>query len=51
MSLENAMNIINGSNNLDYDVKACLNKNIDEINETRRISQEKVTLNCNEIFK
>lgn len=50
MSLDNAMNIINSSNNLDYDVKACLNRNIEEINETRRLSQEKVSINCIEIF-
>lgn len=42
LSLEATMDIINGSNNLDYDVKACLNKHIGEINEARKLSQEKV---------
>jgi putative nucleotidyltransferase with HDIG domain len=50
MPLENAMEIINSSRNLDYDVKACLNENIEEISETIRTSQESVSKNCNEIF-
>ncbi|MHB8064503.1 MAG: HD-GYP domain-containing protein [Ruminiclostridium sp.] len=50
MPLENAMEIINSSKNLDYDVKTCLNENIGEINETRKISQENVSKSCREIF-
>jgi len=50
MPLENAIDIINSSKNLDYDVKACLNENLAEINETRKTSQENVTKSCHEIF-
>lgn len=50
MSIEEAMRIINKTKSLDYDVKDCLNKNIEEINEVRRISQENVFESCHEIF-
>jgi HD-GYP domain-containing protein (c-di-GMP phosphodiesterase class II) len=50
MPLENAMEIINNTKNLDYDVKACLNQNLEEINELRKTSQENVTNSCHELF-
>lgn len=50
MSLEKAMEIINKSKNLDYDVKDCLNKNLEEINSIRKISQETIFESCHEIF-
>ncbi len=50
MPLENAMEIINNSKNLDYDVKACLNENLEEINETRKTSQQDAFKSCHEIF-
>lgn len=50
LSVDAAMNIINNVKNLDYDVKACLNKNIEEINEVRKTSQENVFKSCHEIF-
>ncbi len=50
MSLDKAMDIINKTKNLDYDVKDCLNKNLEEINEIRRISQESIFESCHELF-
>lgn len=50
LSLEATMDIINKSTNLDYDVKTCLNKNIEEINQVRKTSQEIVFNSLNEIF-
>lgn len=50
MSMEEAMKIINNTKNLDYDVKECLNKNIEEINQVRKISQEQLFESCHEIF-
>lgn len=51
MPLENAMKIINNSKNLDYDVKACLNDNLEEINEARKTSQLDAFKSCHEIFE
>lgn len=50
LPLEKAMAIINSSKNLDYDVVACLNKNLIEINEIRKSSQENVSKTCGNIF-
>jgi len=50
LSLEAAMDIIDNVKNLDYDVKACLNKNIEEINEIRKTSQGNAFKSCHEIF-
>lgn len=50
MSLKDTVKLINGIKTLDYDVKYCLNQNIEEINEIRRTSQEIVFQSCNEIF-
>ncbi len=50
MSLKDTVKLINEVNTLDYDVKYCLNQNIEEINEIRRTSQEIVFQSCNEIF-
>jgi len=50
MSIKAAMDIINSVKNLDYDVKACLNKNIEEINEIRKTSQANIFRRCHEIF-
>ncbi len=50
MSLSDAMNIIQNTSGLDYDVIACLNKNLDEINEVRRVSQETIFKSCNQIL-
>jgi HD-GYP domain-containing protein (c-di-GMP phosphodiesterase class II) len=50
LSTQTAMDIINKSSNLDYDVKACLNKNLEEINEVRKNSQEDAFRSINEFF-
>ncbi len=50
LSLKDTIKLINEVSNLDYDVKYCLNQNIEEINEIRRTSQEIVFHSCNEIF-
>lgn len=50
MSLESTMDVINNSKDLDFDVKACLNKNIEEVNEIRKMSQENVFKSSHEIF-
>lgn len=50
LPLDKALEIVNSSRNLDYDVKACLNENIKEINEARKTSQEYVFKSCHEIF-
>ena len=50
MSLKDTVKLINDVSTLDYDVKYCLNQNIEEINEIRRTSQEIVFQSCNEIF-
>ncbi|EPR09991.1 HD-GYP domain-containing protein [Ruminiclostridium papyrosolvens] len=50
MSLKDTVKLINEVSTLDYDVKYCLNQNIEEINEIRRTSQEIVFQSCNEIF-
>lgn len=51
MPVEAAVDIINKSSNLDYDVKACLNNNLEEINEIRRRSQEEAFMSINHVFK
>jgi hypothetical protein len=50
MSVEKAMDIIIKSSGLDVDVKTCLQKNLEEINEIRRISQENLFTSCHEIL-
>jgi HD-GYP domain len=50
MALKETVDLINKVENLDYDVKHCLNQNIEEINEIRRISQENAFQSCHEIF-
>jgi len=50
MPTEAAMDIINNSKNLDFDVKACLSQNIEEINKIRKTSQEDVFESSHEIF-
>jgi HD-GYP domain-containing protein (c-di-GMP phosphodiesterase class II) len=50
MSLEKAIGIIKTSKGLDDDVKYCLYKNLEEINEIRRVSQENIFTSCHEIF-
>ncbi len=50
LTTETAMDIINKSTNLDYDVKACLNKNLEEINEKRKKSQEEAFKSIHEFF-
>ncbi len=49
--VEYAMDMINSSKNLDYDVKACLNQNLEEILQKTKASQENVTICCHEIFE
>lgn len=50
MSTENAMDIINKSKNLDYDVKYCLNQNLEEINMIRKTAQEDVFESIHQIL-
>lgn len=50
MSLEKAIVIIKNSRGLDEDVKYCLYKNLEEVNEIRRVSQENIFMSCHEIF-
>jgi HD-GYP domain-containing protein (c-di-GMP phosphodiesterase class II) len=51
MPLEMALNTVNNIKNLDYDVKAYLNNNIEEINQARKLSQESAIINCTEMLK
>lgn len=51
MPPQNAIDIINAIDNLDYDVKCCLNKNLDEINEIRKNSQKATFESCHELLK
>ena len=51
VAIDEAISTINKNGNLDDDVKLCLNKNLYEINEVRKNSQESVITKCSCIFK
>lgn len=51
VGINEAISTINKISNLDDDVKLCLNKNLYEINEVRKSSQESVINQCFCIFK
>lgn len=50
LSVEAATDIIMNTGGLDTDVKACLYKNLEEINCVRKTSQENIFVSCHEIL-
>lgn len=50
LSVNAAIDIIMNTKGLDPDVKDCLYKNLEEINEIRRVSQENIFLSCHEVL-